>query len=292
MSEVLRERFKILERCGKGGGNEVFRARDLLLGREVAVKRVKMEGDSAEIRIRRQLLLEEARHMATVTHPNVVALYDAIDDRTGVAIVMEYVEGAALIDRIRKEPLPEAEFLGCFLQLVGAVGAVHEAKLVHRDINPKNVLLDSRGFLKLIDFGLCVSTRTVPTRMGGTLGYLAPEVLRDGKDGVGPSADIYAVGFLAYQALLGLAPFKKLYAAPSPRDWMRWVLSREPFRPLHTISTDVSADVSAVVSKLIEKDPADRYRSLAEALVDLRRRLSFRGGHAHYAWLPAEGGSK
>lgn len=261
MAEIVHERFKLLKKCGVGGTGEVWQAKDLRLKRLVAIKRVRAHGAGREEMLRR--LLREAENIARVDHPNVVEVHDVLESETSVSIVMELVRGKPFLRLFHRRPIPELEFLGYFRQLVAAVEAVHRIGLVHRDINPKNVLVSREGVIKLTDFGLSGGVRDGELRAGGTLGYMAPEALRrDGQIDFG--VDIYSLGFMAFQALLGIPTFKKLYGILRPRDWVRWVLSREPFRELVDLDPRISPRLSGLVARMIEKDAARRYRRILE----------------------------
>lgn len=268
MPEVIRNRYKLLKKMGSGGTGEVFQAQDLRLKRMVAVK--KPRDGTPEERHRRSLrLLHEAEHLARIRHPNVVTIHDIIEDGDRVAIVLELVAGIPYRKLFKRGPVPEHEFIRYFRQLVAALGAVHEAGIIHRDVNPRNVLLCADGTVKLSDFGLsCVAGEE--RRAGGTIGYMAPEALR--KDPrVGFGVDVYGLGFLAYQSLLGGPMFLRLYGTIKAIEWARWVLSREKFRTLAALGAPVSPGLSAIVERMVEKDARERYSRIADVKRDLER---------------------
>lgn len=268
MQEILHQRFQLIKKVGSGGTGEVYQAQDLRLKRLVAIKRVQ---SSKRDRRRLLRLLKEAENLARVEHPNVVMVHDILETPHSVSIVMELVKGICFLNLFRSKGIPEAEFLGYFRQLLAAVEAVHAVGMIHRDVNPRNVMVSREGVVKLTDFGLSVSVKDEKLRRGGTLGYMAPETLR--KDGeIGFESDVYSLGFLAYQALLGIRGFKKLYGAKKPRDWVRWVLSRDRFKTLRELTVPVSPGLSRIVAKMLEKDPRDRYGKVAEVWKDLEAR--------------------
>jgi serine/threonine protein kinase len=266
MSQLIHQRYLLLKKCGSGGTGVVYEAQDLRLKRLVAIKRVEARVDG-----RRDLLvrlLKEAENLARIEHPNVVTVHDILETPTSVSIVMELVKGKPFLTLFSKRAIPEAEFLRYFRQLLAALEAVHGVGMIHRDVNPRNVMVSKEGVVKLTDFGLSGSVNDGNLRAGGTLGYMPPETLRKG--GVlSYGVDIYGLGFLAFQALLGLPAFKRLYGAARPRDWLRWILSREPFKTLEELEAPVTPGLSRVIAKMLEKEVEKRYRKVAEVRRDL-----------------------
>ncbi len=271
---LLHSRFRLLKKCGSGGAGEVYQAEDTRLKRIVALKRA--WGGNAPERLKKAArLLKEAEYLARVDHPNVVTVHDCIETDTSVTIVLEFVKGTHFKDLFQKEALPQHELLGYIHQLISALEAVHEAGIIHRDVNPRNVLVTADGIVKLTDFGLAGSAGDADHRAGGTLGYMAPESLRKGGK-IGFGVDVYAVGFLSYQALLGGPDFQRLYGTTRPIEWARWLLSREKFKTLSELGKPVAPGLSAIVERMLEKDLKDRYGRIA----DVRRDLDRLTGHA------------
>jgi serine/threonine-protein kinase len=283
MAEILHERFELIKKVGSGGTGEVYKALDLRLKRLVAIKRVLSSKRGRASLLGR--LLKEAENLARVEHPNVVMVHDILETPDSVSIVMELVKGTPFVKLFRSRGIPEAEFVGYFRQLVAALEAVHAVGMIHRDVNPRNVLVSQEGVVKLTDFGLSGFVNDDDLRLGGTLGYMAPETMRKGTE-LSFGIDIYSLGFLAYQAILGIRQFKKLYGARKPRDWVRWVLSRERFKTLRELDAPVSTGFSEIVAKMLEKDPHQRYRKIKHVRKDcelLARRAAgrvLRLGHA------------
>jgi serine/threonine protein kinase len=269
MGDLLHNRFRVIRKCGSGGTGDVFQAEDTRLKRIVALKRAR--GGPEQERLKRShRLLREAEYLARIDHPNVVAIHDCIETETSVTIVMELVKGATFKELFRKQAIPQPELLAYLDQLASALAAVHEAGVIHRDVNPKNVLVSSNGIVKLMDFGLAGSADLEEHRAGGTIGYMAPESIRKGgKIGVG--VDIYALGFLSYQSLLGDPDFQRLYGTTSPIEWARWLLSREKFKTLAELDKPVAPALSAIVEKMLEKDPKERYQKVSDVQRDLDR---------------------
>jgi serine/threonine-protein kinase len=269
VSETIHDRFKLLEKCGTGGSGEVYIATDLRLKRRVAVKRTRRD-TKGDRRDRAQRLLREAEYLCLSAHPNVVVVHDVLESEDSVTIVMEFIEGLPFSSLYARRRLEEEECLAYLRQLLGAVASVHAAGIVHRDIQPRNVLVTAGGLLKLTDFGLAAKPLDPDARAGGTIGYMAPEALRKGGR-IWKGLDIYGMGMLAYQALLGAAEFQKLYRAESSVAWARWLLSRERFRPLTELGVSVSSELAAVVDRMLEKREAARYQTVAEIERDLEK---------------------
>jgi serine/threonine protein kinase len=270
MNDLINNRFKLLKKCGAGGTGEVYQAEDLRLKRLVALKCVRVDSRSDQ-REKALRLLKEAEHMALVDHPNVVAVHDVIEREDTVAIVMELVRGIPFKELFRREPIAEPELLVYLQQLTSALEAVHAAGIVHRDLNPKNVMVTPDGTIKVTDFGLSVFVDEPKPRAGGTIGYMAPEALRKGSR-ASFGVDIYSLGLMCYQSLLGASAFRRLYGAEKAIAWARWLLSRERFKSLVELQAGVSPGLSVVIEKMLEKDPKDRYARVADVVKDLARR--------------------
>jgi eukaryotic-like serine/threonine-protein kinase len=207
--EVLADRYELRHRLGAGGAGAVWAARDLVLGRDVAVKLLHPEvGRDATVRAR---FLAEASAAARLTHPNTVVLYDLGSDGGHDLLVMELVDGAPLGAVLADGPLPAGVVAHIGVALAGALEAAHRTGVVHRDVKPANVLVTRSGEPKLADFGIAqalgeaTSHLTAPGHVMGTARYLAPEQLRDGH--VDHRADLYALGLVLHEALTGTPPF-------------------------------------------------------------------------------------
>lgn len=209
---LVADRYRLVERIGRGGMGTVWRARDELLNREVAVKRLhhsSLDDDTGRLfgRTRR-----EARLAARLSHPNVVVVHDVVDDGGSPAIIMEYVPSVTLAEVIRKiGPVPPAEAARIASGVIAALRAAHDAGVVHRDIKPGNVLLGHDDRVVLTDFGIAVAPDTSPLTMTGELigsiDYCSPERLAGGTPG--PESDLWALGVLLYEAVEGEPPFRR-----------------------------------------------------------------------------------
>ena len=200
-----------------------------------------------------------------------------------MAIVMELVDGIPYRKLFKRGPILEHEFLRYFRQLVGALEAVHSASIIHRDVNPRNVLLLPDETVKLGDFGLsCVAGEE--SRPGGTIGYMAPEALRkDQRTDYG--VDVDGLGFLAYQSLLGGPMFLRLYGTIKAIEWARWVLSREKFRTLIALGAPRHAGTVRDRREDGREGPPRAIRKMSDVRKDLEkaprppdRRVSYRFG--------------
>lgn len=261
--EELAGRYRLLSRLGNGGVGEVWRAEDLELDRPVAVKLLRRpEGDalSSFERFRR-----EARAAARLSHPNVVATYDAGTTEDGRAfLVMELVRGGDLAQLLRHHGLPpEDEVTGIALQAARGLDAAHAAGIVHRDIKPANLLLSSDGTLKITDFGIARMTGAEQTGaltgpvLVGTVAYVSPEQVRG--EPATAASDRYALGCVLYELLAGAAPF-----TGEPHEVLAAHVDTAPF-PLEQVRPDISPGLADLVMELLAKDPAARPASATEA---------------------------
>ena len=266
---TLSSRYKLLSKLGSGGMSTVYLAEDLTLERSVAVKvlhaGISDQPDQIE-RFRR-----EARAVAQLSHPNVVAVIDAGEDGGHPYIVFEYVEGETLkqrIDRLNRLPVDEAAAYA--IEIGRGLAAAHARMLVHRDVKPQNVLIDAEGRAKVTDFGIALSLEsdglTKTGRVLGTTDYVSPEQAM-GHD-VDARSDIYSLGILLYEMLTGHPPFQ---AETLVGVAMKHV--NEPMPDVQSARPQVSAALSAVIEKATEKDQKDRYADMAAMLADLEGAL-------------------
>ena len=261
--------YRVEELVGRGGMGEVYRAFDGRLDRNVALKILAPRHvDDAAFRER---LLRESRLAASLDHPNVVPVYDAGEADAGLYLAMRYVDGADLRAVLRREgALAPARAIEIVSQVADALDAAHAKGLVHRDVKPSNVLIDGRGHCYLADFGL---TQSVSDRgpitdgsLLGTLDYVAPEQIRG--DEVDGRADVYALGCMLFECLVGEVPF----SASSEVATIYAHLEEKPpsasaRRPLLPTAID------HVFLRSMAKDPTERYASCAELVADARAAL-------------------
>jgi WD40 repeat protein len=266
--------YEILGEIGRGGMGVVYKARDLALQRIVALKIIGAGELTSDAQRRR--FEAEGRAAARLHHPNVVQVFH-VGEHAGLPfVVLEYVEGQSLRDRLQATPLPPADAARLLLDLCAGVRHAHEAGIIHRDLKPANILLTANGVPKVADFGLAkaLDTDSGQTQSGmvlGTPSYMPPEQASGRAAEVGPSADIYALGAILYECLTGRPPFK----GASVRETLEQVCTREPVAP-SALQPGVARDLETICLKCLEKDPARRYASVAALAADLSAYLDGR----------------
>lgn len=262
-------RFAIQELLGKGGMGEVYRASDLRLKRQVALKRIAphLRGDKRS----RERLWKEAEWASRLSDSHIAAVHDVIEEENELFIVMEYVEGQTLRRRLA-EPISVNEFLPIATECALALAVAHNAGVVHHDIKPENIMLTTSGQVKVLDFGVarnlpnCPETSTLSTgtwpKFAGTLNYMAPEAVREKEPD--SRADIFSLGVVFYEAIAGSNPFRaKSFLETSDR-----ILHHDQ-PPLRELNPKSPAELERIVSKMLAKDPARRYSTAADLAVDL-----------------------
>ena len=266
---VLSGRYRLESKLGSGGMSTVYLARDETLERWVAAKVLHREISDQPDQIER--FRREARAVAQVSHPNVVAVIDAGEDGGRPYIVFEYVDGETLkqrIDRLGRLPLDEAAAYS--IEVGRGLAAAHARRLVHRDVKPQNVLIDSEGRAKVTDFGIARELEqdglTKTGRVLGTTDYVSPEQAM-GK-GVDARSDIYSLGILLYEMLIGEVPFQ---ADNLVGVAMKHVNERMP--DVQKQRKDVSSALAAVIERATEKKPEKRYPDMNAMLADLENAL-------------------
>jgi len=264
---TLTGRYQLVAVVGRGGMGEVWSARDLRLGRDVAVKLLSPQMAAPEgVRERFEA---EARSAARLNHPNVVSVYDTGEHDGVPYLVMELLPGRTLADELSAGPFTPERARAVGAQILAAVGASHQAGILHRDIKPGNVLVAADGTVKVGDFGIAKSVDGLHlTTLGmvlGTVGYLAPERL-EGQPAT-PQSDLYAVGVVLYEALTGRMP----YQADTPLGLVRAIESGAAV-PLADASPIVDAALAGTVERAMAKDPARRYTTAADMAAALQSR--------------------
>jgi pimeloyl-ACP methyl ester carboxylesterase len=266
-------RFRVLAKAGEGGMGVVLKAEDTQLGRLVALKFLTGLGRTDSAAAQRVLL--EARSLAALNHPNIVAIHD-IGELDGVPyLVLEWVAGLAVGQAASARPWSETDFLRVALPIAEALAAAHSSQIVHRDIKPGNVLLTADGVVKLVDFGL-VKFRdqalelTKPATILGTPAYMSPEQATGGE--VGPPSDVFSFGVLAYELLTGARPF-----AGDSYTAVLFSIVHAPHAPLAERRPDLSPGLIEVVERCLRKEETERYATGAELTLDLHRAVRSRG---------------
>ncbi|MEX2447972.1 MAG: protein kinase [Solirubrobacterales bacterium] len=273
---VLSGRYRLEAKLGSGGMSTVYLARDETLDRPVAVK--VMHREMSEQPDQLQRFRQEARAVAKLSHPNVVAVIDAGEDGGHPYIVFEYVKGETLKQRVnRVGALDTQEAVAYAIEVARGLGVAHARNMVHRDIKPQNVLIDEAGRAKLTDFGISRQLEqdgmTATGRVLGTTDYVAPEQAMGRK--VDPRSDIYSLGVVLYEMLVGQVPF---HADSQVGVAMKHV--NEELPDVQRRRPEASAAVALVVERSTAKDPAERYRSIAEMIDDLETALEVEAARA------------
>ena len=263
---ILGNRYEVIRKIGDGGMAFVYEAKDRLLNRIVAVKVLRPEFVDDEEFLAK--FKREAEAVANISHPNIVNVYDVGCDGKVNYIVMEYVDGQNLKEIIKNEgTLDEYTALDITKQIAKALGAAHKKGVIHRDIKPHNILISSEGRnVKVADFGIAkAATNSTMTNIGSIIGsvhYFSPEQAK-GKS-VKNNADLYSLGIVLYEMLLGKVPFK----GDSPISIALQHIN-EDIEFSSEEKTKIPQSIRTLIKKLTEKDPDDRYQSSEEVIEDI-----------------------
>jgi serine/threonine-protein kinase len=268
------DRYQVLGPSADGGMARVFKARDTKLNRTVAIKQMsqELERDPAAVKA----FEKEAAILGGLRDSNIVMVYDTIADEEGHHyLIMEYVEGSTLAEIIRAGPTDVPRALGILQQVLSGLQTMHKAGIVHHDLKPQNILVDAAGNAKIADFGLASAAGDdEPTLDWGSVQYMAPEVFDSNQ--ADARIDIYALGMVAYELLLGQAAFRaqcrEIYEGDSDpsKKWVNW--QRDPsqqLKPLAEVDSTIPAHVSGIVARMLAKDRQIRYADVAAILKDL-----------------------
>jgi serine/threonine-protein kinase len=258
---VIAGRYRLHELLGRSGMSEVWRAEDLELGRDVAIKLLAADAD-------RERFEREARAVASLAHPNVMQLYDYGESEGRPYMVLEYVPGGTLEDRLRDGgPLPDDETYEIAIGIASGLAHAHARGVVHRDLKPANVLFDEEGRPKIADFGIArlaagEGTLTEAGTLLGTAAYISPE--QASGEPAGAASDVYSFGVMLYRMLAGRLPF-------ASNDPMELVLMHRdtPPPPLTQFRTDAPPRLESTAMLALSKDPSGRPRDGAALLAEL-----------------------
>src|ERR1700761_5870203 len=271
--------YEILEEIGRGGMGVVYKGRDRLLHRDVALKSfTRREEDPAAPSVTRQRFQREAQSASALNHPNIVTIYDLVSEPAADFIVMEFIDGKPLSQVIPPQGLPSRQALRYGLQIADAVGSAHAAGIIHRDLKPANVMITRNDQVKIVDFGLAkhgpefagtFATQTELTSPGsflGTLCYAAPE--QHSNRPTDHRTDIFALGVVLFKMLTGELPF----VGNTPMELMQ-AIHRCDARRARAARPALSAVLDRTIARTLEREPADRHPSMAALAADLQLAL-------------------
>lgn len=258
-------RYKIIEMIGGGGMSNVYLAHDMILDRDVAIKVLRYDFSNEEDLHRR--FQREALSATSLTHPNIVNIFDVGEDGDIHYLVMEYVEGKTLKQYIvDSAPLPPVEAVEIMKQLTSAIANAHHNQIIHRDIKPQNILMDDQLHVKITDFGIAMALSatsfTQTNSVLGTVHYLSPEQARGGT--ATKKSDIYALGIVLFELLTGKLPFSGESAVSIA---LKHLQTETP--SVRDLRPEIPQSLENVVMKATAKDPMHRYRSVEEMQRDL-----------------------
>ena len=271
LGKILGDRYELLEKSGGGGMAVVYKAKDRLLNRYVAVKILRpdlVENEEFVARFKR-----ESQAVASLSHPNIVNLYDVGQKDDIHYIVMEFVDGATLKDHIREEgKLSMEEAVRIASEICSALQHAHENNIVHRDIKPQNILISKDGTAKVADFGIARAVTSATVTMAGanvmgSVHYFSPEQARGGY--VDKKSDIYSLGIVLYEMVTGIVPFEGESAVSVALKHIQ-----EKVTPPGEINPDIPKSIRYIIRHAIEKDTGKRYHDAGEMLADLQRALA------------------
>jgi tetratricopeptide (TPR) repeat protein/predicted Ser/Thr protein kinase len=282
--------YRIIQKLGSGGMGEVFLAEDVSLRRRVALKLLPPDFQRDESA--RKRFLREARSAAVLEHSNICTIHEVGEFEGKDFIVMEYVDGQTLRDKLAQGPMPWKEALQVAIEVTGALEEAHEKGIVHRDMKPSNIMLTRKGHAKVMDFGLAkqlirpgplesreetVSMITSDGTPVGTLAYMSPEQLRG--EAVEHRSDIFSLGIVFYEMMAGRHPFR----AATFLSTSDHILHEEPV-PADKLNPEIQAEVEQLLEKMLAKDPEKRPGSMRDVLAVLQAQIC-PGSEARPAWM-------
>jgi eukaryotic-like serine/threonine-protein kinase len=272
-------RYEIRSHLGTGGMGEVYLAKDTKLDRKVALKILPAEVAADRHRMTR--FVQEAKAASALNHPNILTIYEIDQADSLHFIATEFIDGETLRQRMKSAPLKLGEVLDITAQIASALSAAHAAGIVHRDIKPENIMLRRDGIAKVLDFGLAklterllrdsvdseapTSFKTDPGTVVGTAVYMSPEQARG--MAVDVRTDIFSLGGVLYEMVAGCLPF----AGSTSSEVMASILSDKEPQPLARFARDVPAELERIVEKALRKGREERYQTVKDMLLDLRR---------------------
>lgn len=269
--------YEITSLLGSGGMGQVYRAKDLKLGRDVAIKVLREELASDPERLRR--FEQEARSASSLNHPNIITIYDIDKHGATPFIAMEYVEGKTLRGVLSEGRLPIKKLLQLSTQIVEGLAKAHSSGIVHRDLKPENLMVSADGFVKILDFGLAKLLRlpsgtgsevetlsrkdTIPGSILGTVGYMSPEQAKGQPADF--RSDLFSFGAIVYEMATG----KRAFQRESPIQTLSAIIEDQP-EPPAGLNPQIPHSVQATIQRCLAKAPEDRYESTGDLAKDLK----------------------
>ena len=263
----LGKRYEVLSKIGAGGMADVYKGKDHMLNRYVAIKVLKKEFKEDENFVRK--FRSEAQAAAGLIHPNVVNVYDVGEDRGLYYMVMELVEGITLKEYIdKKGRLSHKETISIAIQMCTGIGVAHAANIIHRDIKPQNIIISKDGKVKVTDFGIAKATtsNTISSNAMGSVHYTSPEQARGGFSD--QKSDIYSIGITLYEMVTGQVPFDGDSTVSVAIKHLQ-----EEITPPSEIVPDIPYSLEQIILKCTQKNGERRYRNTGELIQDLKRSL-------------------
>jgi eukaryotic-like serine/threonine-protein kinase len=263
-------RYEIRAKIGQGGMGEVYEALDVELGRNVAIKLLPYEFTTDEDR--RSRFRQEAKVVSALNHPNIITIYEIGENEHGSYLATELVEGRTLREVLKSESLTLTRILRIIEQTANALTAAHLAHIVHRDIKPENIMVRRDSIVKVLDFGLAKSkfgggengdNKTLPGTVMGSARYMSPEQARGLE--VDERTDIWSLGVVLYEMLIGTAPFD----GETTADTIAAVVYKEP-QPLSDFLPNIHPELNRIVRKALQKDREERYQSVKDLALDIK----------------------
>jgi TolB-like protein/tRNA A-37 threonylcarbamoyl transferase component Bud32 len=262
---TLAGKYGIIEPIGKGGMGVVYKAEDIRLKRTVALKFLPEDFlDNPEAAER---FIREARATAALSHPHICTIHEINEEEPESFIVMEFIDGQSLKEKIAGKPMDQSQALDMAIQAAEGLNEAHKKKIIHRDIKPANIMVTAAGQVKIMDFGLAKvlgeSLLTKEAVTMGTAAYMSPEQVRG--EILDHRTDIWSLGVVLYEMLTGELPFKGDYE----QSLMYAIVNKDP-EPASKIQADIPKALENVIHTALAKNPAERYKSMAEFLDDLK----------------------
>ncbi|HEY0787016.1 MAG TPA: protein kinase, partial [Thermoanaerobaculia bacterium] len=265
--------YEIVHPVGAGGMGNVYRARDLRLGRDLAIKF--LHDDLSKNRLQLHRFERDARAASALNHPSIITIYEIGEHQGNPYIAMEFVDGRRLRDVLMEGALPIERGLEIAVSLADALGTAHGRGIMHRDLKPENVMITAEGRVKILDFGLAKAldpaatapdsnAETLPGVVVGTAGYMSPEQAK----GLGTDfrSDQFALGTMLYEIFSGRSPFRR----GTSMETISAIL-RDVQQPLNEVNPQIPGELAEMVDRCLQKDPANRYASTADLAHDLRQ---------------------